>query len=523
MKKLLILLFLLPTLSFSQIIINQEVVEAPPYQVGDTITIRYTFQNLTGQSDFRYFWLRFHYSNKHLQLVPNSTQFVDAATRQTYFYQWVGYSFNSNPNIGVGELDRQLYGGGFQYVGNQDWNVVQLNMQATSNIPDGEWVRQKFIIKDQLQFNSIHKLHLADAKNSANQRISPVGSQVLWLSLNNVSGASSAVTFRVAFPAGYDITKHNVQILNVNTDNTPNYNSIVTSVPLDGAGQALLTTLQTGKNYFAQITFASQQSFMNDIVTVADAYKAFLQISDKGLNMDQNYFTTPIEYKVGNVTIGDDTFDLSDSYNLFAHVMGIDVSQTSTIPTSTSNNTKFYSGKIDTFNQGIFFNGLINIVNPSHTFDFGYAWAGDLDFSHSTPKTVTSIANRSNRIEVDNKQANTTVTTKLVNGKVVVEIKLEETNLAGAQYKIKYDASKLELEEVVFDAGRDITNFSTPRDNAVVFGSIDNTGTSKVKPGMPYKLVFKPKTTISNTTGLTFIEFAEAVAQNGDKIILNIQ
>jgi hypothetical protein len=129
MKKLLILLFLLPTLSFGQIIINQEVVEAPPYQVGDTITIRYTFQNLTGQSDFRYFWLRLHYSNKHLQLVPNSTQFVDAATRQTYFYQWVGYSFNSNPNIGVGELDKQLQQGGYQYVGNQDWNVVQLNMQ----------------------------------------------------------------------------------------------------------------------------------------------------------------------------------------------------------------------------------------------------------------------------------------------------------------------------------------------------------------------------------------------------------
>lgn len=522
MKKLIFLLLLLPTLSFGQVIINQEVVEAPPYQVGDTITIRYNFQNLTGQSDFRYFWLRFHYSNKHLQLVPNSTQFVNATSRQTYFYEWVGYSFNSNPNIGVGELDKQLYGGGYQYINNQDWNVVQLNIQSTTNIPDGEWVRQKFIIKDQLQFNSIHKLHMADARNSANQRISPIGSQVLWLSLNNVSGASSAVTFRVAFPAGYNIAKHNVQIVNVNADNTPNFNSIVTSVPLDGAGQALLTTLQTGKNYYALITPAFQQPFMNDIVTVVDAYKAFLQISDRGLNLDKNYFTTPIEFKVGNVTIGDNTFDLSDSYNLFAHVMGINVAQTSTIPTSTSSNIRFYSGKIDTFNQGTF-NGLINVVNPSHTFDFGYAWAGDLDFSHSTPKTVTSIANRTNRIEVDNKQINTTVTTKLVNGKVVVEIKLEDPNLAGAQYKIKYDNSKLELEEVVFDAGRDITNFSTPRDNAIVFGSIDNTGTSKIKVGMPYKLVFKPKTTISNTTGLVFIEFAEAVAQNGDKIILNIQ
>ena len=523
MKKLIFLLLLLPTLSFGQIIINQEVVEASPYQVGDTITIKYTLQNLTSQPDFRYFWLRLQYSNKHLQLIPNSTVFTNATTRQTYFYQWIGYRFNQNPNIGVGELNRQLNEGGYQYLVDPNWNIIQLNVQTPTDFPTGEWVRQKFVIKDQLTFNYIHKLDMADARNSANQQKTPVGSQVLQLSLNNVSGASSAVTFRVAFPAGYNIAKHNVQILNVNSDNTPNYNSIVTSVPLDGAGQALLTTLQTGKNYFAQITFASQQSFMNDIVTVVDAYKAFLQISDRGLNLDQNYFTTPIEYKVGNVTLGDNNFDLSDSYNLFAHVMGIDVSQTSAIPTSTSNNTKFYSGKIDTFNQGVFFNGLINIVNPSHTFDFGYAWAGDLDFSHSTPKTITSITNRSNRIEADNRQINTTVTTKLANSKVVVEIKLEDPNLAGAQYKIRYDVSKLELEEVVFDAGRDITNFSTPRDNAVVFGSIDNIGTAKIKAGMPYKLVFKPKTTISNTTGLVFIEFAEAVAPNGDKIILNIQ
>lgn len=522
MKKLIFLLLLLPTLSFGQIIINQEVVEAPPYQVGDTITIRYTLQNLTSQPDFKYFWLRLQYSNKHLQLVPNSTVFTNATTRQTYFYQWVGYRFIQNPNIGVGELNRQLNEGGYQYVGDQNWNIVQLNAQTPTDFPTGEWVRQKFVIKDQLTFNSIHKLDMADARNSANQQKTPIGSQVLQLSLNNVSGASSAVTFRVAFPAGYNITRHNVQIVNVDSNNAPNFSSIVTSVPLDGAGQALLTTLQTGKNYYALITPATQQSFMNDIVTVADAYKAFLQISDKGLNLDQNYFTTPIEYKVGNVTLGDNTFDLVDSYNLFAYVMGINVSQTSTIPTSTSTNIRFYSGKIDTFNQGTF-NGLVNITGPSHRFDFGYAWAGDLDFSHSTPKTITSIANRSNRIETTDKQANTTITTKLVDTKVVVEIKLEETNLAGAQYKIKYDVNKLELEEVVFDAGRDVTNFSTPRDNAIVFGSIDNIGTAKIKPGMPYKLVFKSKTSLSNTTGLVFIEFAEAVAQNGDKIILNVK
>jgi hypothetical protein len=522
MKKLIFLLLLLPTLSFGQIIINQEVVEAPPYQVGDTITIRYNLQNLTGQSDFRYFWLRLQYSNKHLQLVPNSTVFTNATTRQTYFYQWIGYRFNQNPNIGVGELNRQLNEGGYQYLVDSNWNIIQLNAQTPTDFPTGEWVRQKFVIKDQLTFNNIHKLDMADARNSANQQKTPVGSQVLQLSLNNVSGASSAVTFRVAFPAGYDITKHKVQIVNVDTNNAPNFSSTITSVPLDGAGQALLTTLQTGKNYYALITPATQQSFMNDIVTVADAYKAFLQISDKGLNLDQNYFTTPIEYKVGNVTLGDTSFDLSDSYNLFAHVMGIDVSQTSTIPTAASNNIRFYSGKIDTFNQGVF-NGLINITNPSHTFDFGYAWAGDLDFSHSTPKTVTSIANRSNRIAVETRQANTTLVPKLANGKLEVEIKLSEPNLAGAQYKIVYDITKLELDEVVFDSGNTITNFSTKRPNAIIFGSIDNLGEARLKTGTPYKLIFKTKGQVTNTTGLFYVEFAEAVSKDGDKINLNIQ
>ena len=152
MKKLLILLFLLPTLSFGQIIINQEVVEAPPYQVGDTITIRYTFQNLTGQSDFRYFWLRLQYSNKHLQLVPNSTVFTNATTRQTYFYQWVGYRFNQNPNIGVGELNRQLNEGGYQYLVDPNWNIVQLNVQNSHRFSNWRVGKTKIRYKRPINF-----------------------------------------------------------------------------------------------------------------------------------------------------------------------------------------------------------------------------------------------------------------------------------------------------------------------------------------------------------------------------------
>jgi hypothetical protein len=523
MKKLLLFLFTIPTLSFGQIIINQEVVEDSPYTVGDTITIKYTLKNLSGQSDFKYFWLRLQYSNKHLQLVPNSTSFENQQNRQTYFHQWVGFTFIPNPNIGVGELSRQLLEGGYNYVQNPDWNIIQLNVQSVQDLPDGEWVSQKFVIKDQLQFNNIHKLDMADARNSANQLKGAVGSEVLWLSLNNVTGNSSSTKFRVAFPAGYDISRHKIQVVNINDDNTPNYSSIVAILPLDNSGEVTTTLLQTGKKYFAIVTPTFQQPFMDDIVTVTDAYKAFLQISNKGLNMDQNYFTTPIEFKVGNVSIdGDDVFDLTDSYNIFAHVIGVDVSNSSRIPTSKSNSIRFYSGLINGYNQGIFTN-IIDVKNPNNVFDFGYSWGGDLDFSHSTPKTVESIPLESARVVSTVKEESTTVVSKIVNSKIELEIKITSVDLAAAQYKIVYDTNKLELEEVIFDCGNTITNFSTPRDNAVIFGSIDNIGTSRIKAGTPYKIIFKPKTLITNTSGLFYVEFAEAVSSKGDKINLTIR
>lgn len=522
MKKILLLLLLAPTISFSQIIVNQEVVESPPHTVGDTITIKYTLQNLTAQEDFRYFWLRLQYSNKHLQLVPNSTVFENIQSRQTYFHQWVGFQFNPNPSIGVGELDRQLTVGGYSYIGNPDWNIIQLNIQSTVNITNGEWVRQKFIIKDRLTYNNIHKLDMADSRNSANQRIIPTGSQVLWLSIKDVVGASSTTKFRVAFPPGYDITKHNVQVVGLNVDNTPNLNSISANIPLDNSGEASTTLLQTGNSYFAFITPAYQQSFMDDIVTVTDAYKAFLQISDRGLNMNQDYFTTPLEFIVGDISGDDGVFDLVDSYNIFAHVIGVETSNSSKIPTAKTSTAKFYSGLISSYNQGLFKN-VIDIDSPNNIFDFGYAWGGDLDFSHSTPKTISSISEESARLMASVLEETTTITSKIVNSKIEVEVKIISSTLAGAQYKLVYDTSRIELEEVLFDTGNSITNFTTPRDNAIIFGSIDNVGTSRIKSGTPYKLIFKPKIPISNSTGLFYIEFAEAVSKEGNKINLIVK
>ena len=62
MKNILFLIFLLPIISFGQVTINRQIVEAPPYRVGDVITIRYNI-NSGSQSPW-YLWIRYQYNNK---------------------------------------------------------------------------------------------------------------------------------------------------------------------------------------------------------------------------------------------------------------------------------------------------------------------------------------------------------------------------------------------------------------------------------------------------------------------------
>jgi hypothetical protein len=52
---------------------------------------------------------------------------------------------------------------------------------------------------------------------------------------------------------------------------------------------------------------------------------------------------------------------------------------------------------------------------------------------------------------------------------------------------------------------------------------MDSSGAQTIKTGTPYKLVFTPKTALTNTAGLIYFKVAEAVKQDGTKVILKIQ
>ena len=529
MKKLLILLLLLPILSFSQVTIDQVVLEPGPHKVGDVITLQYIVNNQG--LDVNYLWVRYHYSNKHLELVPNSTVFTQGTASQTSYYHWTNYIYNySNTSIGVGDLYGQ-YKYGLSYSQNADWNVGQLSIQRTDGPISGVIATQKYTIKDNTSFQQVHKLHAATGTTRNGQAISNIGSTVLWLNLDQVSRLVSSVKFKVAFPAGYDITKHNIQVMATNAQGVVDWTTNPTPVvvgSLDSAGEFLTDKLEKNKQYQVMVNPAWGQNVPGNIITVTDAYKAFKALTNRGLNNTDPYFPTALENRIANVT-QDASFDSQDAYYLFAYVMGVDLSAVQGLMIPTTDMTKpmkFLSGFTSSFaNQ----NGPTNITPTADTevYNLSYAWAGDLDFSHSSPLVTTTTTAKgistSSVVSQVTSNADTSITTTLSNGKVIVTVGLNTTGLAGAEYQIGYDDSKLKLDDITFDTGNTITNFSTHKDNIITFGSIDKAGTSTVKQGTPYKLIFTPKTTLTNTSGLIFTYFAEAVDLQANKVILNIK
>jgi hypothetical protein len=549
MKKLLLFLgiFLTSLTSFSQITVSQSVTPSPPYQVGDTLTVKYTIAR--GTTTPRYFWLRYSFNNKALAMVPNSTVFSQGTSVQTFFTGWDNYSFTPAANVAETNLSSQYQTTPWNYVANNDWNVGQLTVQRSDTSIDGDIATQKFILKDQNTYNDIHKLDLAYAVNNASANITPITRSATNLSLTNVTGNTSQFKVKVLFPQGYTITDHNVQLMRLKTDGTIDWTQQpIAQLPLDGSGEALFTTqVKVGDSVGVFVGPSLQKAWMNNIVTVSDAYKAFLGHSQTDIGGTPNFFTYPnLETRIGNVTLNDNTFNESDSYALFAHVMGQNMNSVAMIPTSTSTSVRWYSGLLNqSWLDGVVKNKVI-IDTPIKEVHAVFAWGGDLNWSHSSDPAViatrisSGLYTNSINGEVNLRKsmslpsimaykteavetAKLSVTSTLENGKVVLTTTLTKAELAGLQVIMNYDESKLTLDNIIFDAGATITNFSTHKDNRLTFGSIDQLKTARIKVGTPYKLIFTPKTQLTNTAGLFFFVLSDAVDAKGNKIDLIIE
>ena len=550
MKKLMLFLgvFMISLSSFGQLTITQSLTPTTGLKVGDTITVKYTLTKGSVIKNPRYLWFRYQFNNKALAYV--STAFNQGTSAQTFYTGWSNYKFTFNGGASDNDLNVQYGLTPWNYAVNSDWNVGQLTVQrADASITD-LIATQKYILKDQNTYNNIFKLDLATGTDVDGANVGTIYGGG-WSSLTGVVGNTSQFKVKVLFPQGYTITDHNVQLMKLKTNGSGEIDwaqAPIAQLPLDASGEALFTTqVKVGDSVGVFVGPAMTKAWMNNIVTVSDAYKAFLGHSQTDISGTPNYFTLPtLEKKVGKVTLNANAFGEADSYALFAHVMGQNMSTTAMIPTSTSTSVRWYSGLLNqSWLDGVVKNRVL-IDTPIKEVHAVFAWGGDLNWSHSSDPTV--IASRissglyTNSIngEVNSLKTMSTsspmayqteavetaklgVTSTLENGKVVLTTTLTKAELAGLQVVMNYDESKLTLDNVIFDAGSTITNFSTHEGGRLTFGSIDQLKTARIKVGTPYKLIFTPKTTLTNTAGLFYFVLSDAVDAKGNKVDLTIE
>ena len=549
-KKLLTILGILviSISSNAQLTINQSVTPTTGLKVGDTISVKYTVAR--GTTTPRYFWLRYQFNNKALAYV--STTFSQGTSVQTYYTGWTGYKFTASTanSITAKDLYAQYLINPWGYATNVDWNVGQLTIQRTDASINGDVATQKYVIKDLGAYTDIHKLDLSYSIDATSAYITPITTDPGTMSLTNVTGNTSAFKVRALFPTGYDITAHSVALFPIKTDGTIDFTvtPIATKV-LDASGEATFTSgVKVGDSLAVWMYGATGKTFMDNIITVSDAYKAFLGISQTDITGAATYFTRPqLQKNIGQITKNKGIFSESDSYYMFAYVMGIaNVKDSAWIPLSTNSGLyKWHSGLL---NQS-WLNGTptykTKVTASNQSIDMVYAWGGDLDWSHSSDPDVIAAriaagtyANSTNEKSTSSiksfsvqsmsytptiEKATLGLASTMVNGKVVLTGTLTKEGLAGLEVILQYDNTKLTFDNISFDAGANVTNFSTNGDGRLTFGSMDQTKIGRIKTGTPYKLTFIPKETITNTAGLFYTVLADAVDGAGNKINLIVE
>jgi hypothetical protein len=480
-----------------------------------------------------------------------STTFSQGTSSQTFYTGWSNYGFT--PNTANGKVATSLYEqyqvSPWAYAVNSDWNVGQLTVQRTDASIDGIIATQKYIVLAKEDYTDIHKLDLAYSYNASGAFISPLTTTGTPVSLGTVTGGLAAFNVRVAFPSNDTSVQYlSAKLYPLNTNGTVNMaGTVIESATFNAQGIASFTKPKVGDKFGVVITPAIGTAYLDNVVTVSDAYKAFLQNASVGISGTTNYFQYPtLEKKIGNVTIGNSTFGNDDAYNLFSYVMGINVNAKATIPNKTATSFNFLFGKKDVWHTGVLTDNIVEVTSATQTNDFAFAYGGDLDYSNSTdPASITGAVTgmsvntialnstkKANSLSVlssiayeSNKLANATLSlvSSISGTSVVLTGTLTAADLAGLQVIMNYDDSKLTLDNVVFDTGNTMTNFSTHNNGRLTFGSIDQNKTSKIKVGTPYKLMFTSKVPLQNTTGLFFTVLSDAVDANGNKVNLIVE
>jgi len=186
---------------------------------------------------------------------------------------------------------------------------------------------------------------------------------------------------------------------------------------------------------------------------------------------------------------------------------------------------------------------LDNKVANTQQFSFESAitWKGDVNLSHSTapPAAVntSAIAKSASLGVLASPQAarfainpdlitiSSGLVTELKDGKVYATVTLDPgtQEIAGLQYKLSYDNTKLTFDSINFETVNTSTNFGSNKQNYVKFGSFIKSGDEVLSESTKYTLIFTPKVQLTNTLGLIVISNTDAANKKGQQLNLEIK
>ena len=521
-------------------------------QVGDTLIVKYQYfkgtdVNGNDMPDATLYQFDIQHNNKLLDVIENAWQ-PTSNSSQKAVNTWNGYKFTIDSEKDQTDFDGQYLSwlsGDATYGTNADWSVQRVTYQDVTSLETGaEIMKVYYKIKDKANSNYTDYTNLINV-NWANYKEAD-GTQIDVTGQSNIglTGIQGGDAGNVSISVSSNVIANNIgdgsdfsyTIYAKGDTQTP-----LASGGFDAAGDATVTGLENDVEYDLYVSIDSSKEYLDNVVTVSDLALVFAEAigagdSPNGISTTFDYYLQSILANVVGTSIpagGDINFD--DSYEILAYLQGVESTNTTFI--SKTGNAFNISGIKSTFGDEV--NGIATVsatfkpTDNDKSFQFAHALAGDVNFSHgfeptstnadiptSAQSTTTQRSMMARGAKLNPETANLDLTSELQNGQVIFTIGSQVTDMIGAQFNITYDKTRLVLDNVVFDTGNEMTNFSNHLEESgkVNIGSFDQNFEANIKTGTPYKLIFIPTVELQNTSGLITFKVNEGVKADGTQI-----
>lgn len=559
MKKLLLLLTLIPTLVLGQLTSSGDGIDVDlvysgttadankalnKVQVNDTIVVKLNLNNLSSTNSITYVHVDVQYNINAYQRVDYTFNVPTGAQTSNGNWSGTGMKWSPNPNYDLNDLWAQWSTQGGTYQNVAGWEVDHVEAISTSNI-SGNYATLYFKVKDaganhDYTDNIIVTMARVTDNSSGTEYVFPVGKvrgyDVMSISHTPLEDLDSNIYVQVDANTNLDITKIGVV---VQKNGTPVSNNLY----FDAGGQINITEYITSStdnyslDFVTSLSATEWEALMDNVITISDVTLTLSELGKYGHGDIGTVFTTGIQYS--QVDSNEDR-DLTpqDAYNLLGHVMGT----LNVIPddgTGIFNNTfkpmkkaDYNSWSIYKFknqqnmpNSSVVHPITVDFTQSSYTEDFKIAFIGDPNGSHSSSVDGTDASSLTSKYSYrESKKADGIIqgewSTALENGRVVATLKLNSTEVTALQLKIDYDNTILTFEEAVFNTGNTVTNFASETNGRVNLGSIEQNG-GEIETGEVFKVYFSGN--ITSPVGLVSIFNTDAANTDGKRLILNLQ